>query len=157
MPDSTRYVTPAGEEVRSGMLRRILLGLLAFSMVGTGAELLLLEHFESITQWIPLAAFALALPAAAAVLVRPSRATIRTLQVVMLAFIAAGGVGLFLHYRGNVEFALETYPGMKGWELVREALTGATPALAPGTMIQLGLLGLAATFRHPALRNGSVQ
>lgn len=139
------------------LLRALLLGLLAFSIAGTAAELLLLEHFESITQWIPLIAFGIALPAVAAAAFVPRRSTVRLLQVVMLAFIAAGLVGLWLHYRGNVEFALETYPAMKGWDLVREALTGATPALAPGTMVQLGLLGLAATFRHPALRTGIIR
>ena len=44
---------------------------------------------------------------------------------------------------------------MGGWELVLESLTGALPALAPGTMIYLGLLGWAATFRHPLLANVS--
>lgn len=33
---------------------------------------------------------------------------------------------------------------MSGLELVRETLTGATPVLAPGSMILLGLVGLAA-------------
>jgi hypothetical protein len=28
---------------------------------------------------------------------------------------------------------------------------GATPLLAPGIMLQLGLVGLLFTFRHPAL------
>jgi hypothetical protein len=35
--------------------------------------------------------------------------------------------------------------------LFREALSGATPALAPGTMVQFGLLGLLYTYRHPRL------
>jgi hypothetical protein len=139
------------------LLRTLLMGLLAFSIAGTAVELLLLEHFESVTQWIPLIAFAIALPAVAAAALAPRRSTVRLLQAIMLAFIAAGLAGLWLHYRGNVEFALETYPAMKGSELVWEALTGATPALAPGTMVQLGLLGLAATFRHPALRTGIIR
>ena len=39
--------------------------------------------------------------------------------------------------------------------VVDERLTGATPALAPGAMVQLGLIGLAYTFRHPALRSAA--
>jgi len=42
-------------------------------------------------------------------------------------------------------------PSMAGLELLVESLTGAMPALAPGTMAQLGLLGLLVCFRHPAL------
>ena len=40
--------------------------------------------------------------------------------------------------------------GIRGESRLRE-LRGATPALAPGAMVQLGLLGLAFTFRHPVL------
>jgi hypothetical protein len=67
----------------------------------------------------------------------------------MVLCLFAGLVGLGLHYQGNVEFELEMYPSMGGVDLVWEALTGATPALAPGTMVGLGLLGLAYTHRHP--------
>ena len=80
------------------------------------------------------------------------RASLLTLRATMALFVIAGVAGLVLHYKGNVEFELEMYPSLSGWELFREAVTGATPALAPGTMIQLGLLGLAFTYRHPALR-----
>jgi hypothetical protein len=38
-----------------------------------------------------------------------------------------------------------------GFHLITESLTGAFPALAPGTMVLLGLLGLAVTTGHPAL------
>jgi hypothetical protein len=70
----------------------------------------------------------------------------------MLLCVAAGLVGVFLHYRGNVEFELEREPLLRGLALFREAVRGATPALAPGAMAQLGLLGLVYSYRHPALR-----
>jgi hypothetical protein len=47
-------------------------------------------------------------------------------------------------------------PALAGFELVRESLSGATPALAPGTMIQLGLIGLAYTYRHPRLGDAAM-
>jgi hypothetical protein len=50
-----------------------------------------------------------------------------------------------------MEFELETYPSISGLALFKEAMMGATPALAPGTMIELGLIGLAYTYRHPLL------
>ena len=67
-----------------------------------------------------------------------------------ILFVLSGVVGLWLHYHGNVEFELEMYPGLAGFELFRESVTGATPTLAPGTMLELGLLGLLYTYRHPA-------
>ena len=72
----------------------------------------------------------------------------------MAAFVIAGVAGVILHYRGNAEFELEMHPAVRGFDLFRDAMMGATPALAPGTMAQLGLLGLASTYRHPRLRRG---
>ena len=110
---------------------------------------------ESFGQRIPLVSLGAALVAAALCLAVPSGPVVRLLMWTMVLNLAMGVAGLALHYKGNVEFELEMYPSMGGWELVRESLTGALPALAPGTMIYLGLLGWAATFRHPLLANVS--
>jgi hypothetical protein len=41
---------------------------------------------------------------------------------------------------------------LAGWQLFWQAIRSKTPpALAPGVMIQLGLIGLAYTYRDPAL------
>ena len=81
--------------------------------------------------------------------------SLRLFRGTMILFVLSGGVGLWLHYHGNAEFELEMYPSLKGAELFWESVTGATPTLAPGTMLELGLLGLAYTFRHPALSTDS--
>ena len=73
----------------------------------------------------------------------------------MVMLVLSGFVGLWLHYQGNTEFEREMYPTLNGFELFRESLTGATPTLAPGTMLELGFLGLAYTYRHPNLRGGT--
>ncbi len=44
---------------------------------------------------------------------------------------------------------------MRGFALLWAALHGATPALAPGALAHLGLIGLATTYRHPALRRNA--
>ena len=49
--------------------------------------------------------------------------------------------GLWLHYRGNVAFEVEMYPGLSVWRLLWQAAAGATPALAPGTMGVLAMIG----------------
>ncbi|HEX8430116.1 MAG TPA: hypothetical protein VF625_02470 [Longimicrobium sp.] len=132
--------------------RALFLALTLVGMMGLTAELLLLEHFESGWQWVPLVALGLGMAACVALLLRPARGTVRFFQAMMIVFVAAGAVGVFLHYRGNAEFEREMERGLGGVSLFWRALRGATPALAPGAMAHLGLLGLACCYRHPALR-----
>jgi hypothetical protein len=135
-------------------LRTLLLALVAIGAAGLEVELLLLEHYESAWQLTPLVLLGVVLVGAALVWRRPSSSTVRFFQAVMLLCVAAGVVGVFLHYRGNVEFELERESSLRGAKLFWESIRGATPALAPGAMTQLGLIGLAYTFRHPALDPG---
>jgi len=146
---------PAEESLRRISLRQILLLLVVAGILGLAAELLLLDHTESFNQWIPLIVLGLGLASALIVMLRPGVRSIRIFQWIMASFVIAGILGLYLHYRGNVEFALERYPDMRGLGLVWKALRGATPTLAPGALAQLGLLGLAYAYRHPALRERS--
>ena len=122
-------------------------------LVGITFELFLIGHTKDAWEWSPIVLLFVALPVTGAVWRRPVRASIRALQLTMLLFFISGVAGLLLHFRGNVEFELEMYPSMSGLNLVWQALTGATPSLAPGTMLLLSLLGLAVTFRHPALES----
>ena len=133
-------------------IRVSLLALFAFGVVGSGVELLLLEHTEDAWQLSPLILMGLSLVAMVWLATDQRPVSVRVFQIMMLLHVASGLIGLYLHYRGNVEFELEMYPGLSGMELFWEALKGATPSLAPGTMLVLGLLGLLYTFRHPALR-----
>ena len=119
--------------------------------VGLILELLLLEHIESALQWLPVAVLGCGLVIGIAVAVRPGRAALRTFQAVMAVFVGAGLLGVVLHFRSNLEFEREMDPEARGWNLLWIALHGATPALAPGALAQLGLLGLTFSFRHPAL------
>ena len=138
-------------------LRQLLLAVILLGIVGLQVELALLRHAESLTQWIPHAALMIALFSTLAVYVRPGPSTLRVFQGVMLIFLIVGALGVYLHFKGNVEFALERNPSLGGAALVWKALRGATPALAPGALAQLGLLGLLYTYRHPALASGNTQ
>ena len=134
------------------MLRRILLSVLLVGIAGLGAELLLLEHYEDVWQLAPLALLAAGLVAGAAVALRPVRGVLLVFRAVMALYIVAAAVGAYLHLQGNAEFERESDPAIAGTALLWESLRGATPALAPGSLAQLGLLGLALAYRHPALR-----
>jgi hypothetical protein len=131
-------------------VRRILLATFVLGSIGTGAELLLLEHTEDVWQKVPLGLIAAGCAAAALVAIRPAVATLALFRLAMALFVASGAVGVWLHYEGNAEFERELSPGIGGMALAREALSGATPALAPGTMVLLGVIGLTAAYRHPA-------
>lgn len=137
-------------EATVAVLRRMLLCILLIGLSGLAIELLLLDHDEEPTQLIPLVLIGLAWVAVAWHAVRPSEASVRTVQVTMVLFIAAGLLGIYLHYGANVEFQREVDPSIAGRALLWKAMTATTPpALAPGSMVQLGLIGLAYTFGYP--------
>lgn len=136
-------------------LRRLLLGLLAFGLVGTATDLLLIGHDEDALQVIPLAMIGLAL-VATAVLARTGPAAgreavaVRLFRAVMVVLIVTGGVGAVLHYRANMEFKLEMDPSLSGLALFASVVRAkAPPAMAPATLVLLGLLGLVAAYRRP--------
>jgi hypothetical protein len=133
-------------------IRRLLTGVVLVGTLGLTVELLLLEHWDSPWQWAPLALLTAALGATLAAWRRPGPRTLRLLRGVMAVCVAAGALGVWLHYDGNAEFERERDPSIGGVALFREAITGATPALAPGALAQLGLLGLLLAYRHPADR-----
>ena len=139
----------------SDAARRILLAILILGTAGISLELWLLAHTEDVIQQIPLWLAALAVIGIVAVVLRPSRGSIRLFQIVMALLLISGIVGMYLHFEVNMEFQLEMDPALSGMALYRKAILAKTPpALAPGAMIQLGLIGLAYTFRHPALAPG---
>jgi hypothetical protein len=144
---------PAGTPLTTlATVRRALLAIIAFGTIGMATELVLTGHYEDPLQLAPLVAAAFALLAVAWVAVRPSIAGVRTLQFVMLSFIGTGITGMTVHYVANAEFQRELDPALSGlplfWKVVEAT---APPALAPGVLVQLGLLGLLYTYKHPVL------
>ena len=136
-------------------LRQLVLALVFIGIVGLEIELALLRHAESFSQWIPHIVLLIGLVATVLVYFRPAHRTLRVFQALMWAFVAIGLLGVFFHLKGNVEFALERDPSLGGAKLIWKVLRGATPALAPGALSQLGLLGLLYAYRHPALSRGA--
>ena len=133
-------------------IRKVLLAILLLGMLGSGTELILLKHTEDIWQWIPLALLAAGLILCAWHGVNGCRSLTWLIRWLMAGFVLGGGLGIYFHYQGLVEFKLESNPALGGWDLVWQAIRGKTPPLlAPGAMIQLGLVGLLYTYKHPAL------
>lgn len=132
-------------------LRRGILLIFVIGTVGLGTELLLLDHFEEWRQQVPLVLLALGLVLLAIRLFYRGAIILRLFRLTMLAFVLGGIVGLWFHLSSNMEFELEMYPTLTGLELLSKALGGAMPALAPGALVQLGLIGFLYTYQHPAL------
>lgn len=140
------------ETGQASALRRALLFIVLFAMAGTAAELVLLEHHDGWRQWLPLVLLGLGVLLGTGLALGPRRVLLTAWRGMMLAYVLAGVAGTWFHYQGNVEFEIERTPDLAGWALFRAAMEGATPALAPGTMLQFGLLGLLFAWRHPASR-----
>ncbi|MEL7122421.1 MAG: hypothetical protein AAFO07_23450 [Bacteroidota bacterium] len=129
-------------------MKKVILAAFLLSLFGTGAELLLLEHTQDWWQLVPVLLIGLGLIAVAWFGLSQSNLSKQVFRALMLFFLISGILGFALHYKGNMEFELEMYPAMKGGKLIWETLKGATPVLAPGTMMATGLIGWAYTLRQ---------
>jgi hypothetical protein len=128
-------------------LRLLVLGVLVLGLIGTVTELILLEHYEQALQFVPLVLIALGVVVLVWHYVSQGTASLRVLQILMALFVLAGFVGMLAHFNGSMEYQLELNPDMSMWELLEKILHAkAPPLLAPGMMIQMGLLGLAYAY-----------
>ena len=128
-------------------LRLWVLGVLVLGLIGTVTELILLEHYEQALQFVPLVLIALGAVVLVWHAMRHDTASLRALQIVMGLFVLAGFAGMAAHFNGSAEYQLELNPDMDKWELLDKILHAhAPPLLAPGMMMQMGLLGLAYAF-----------
>lgn len=155
--DAQRSVDGAGAD-RTELLRRWILGVLVLGLLGTVTELVLLGHYEQPLQFVPLVLIAAAIAVLAWEFRLHDAASRRALLIVMALFVLAGFAGFVAHFVGSAEYQLELNPEMGMWELVEKVLRAkAPPLLAPGMMLQLGLLGLAYVFSDPRFRRSNVK
>jgi hypothetical protein len=136
-------------------VRRALLAILLLGFTGTWVELLLLKHTDGFWQLVPVVLTIAGTAIVAWCWASPRPALLRTLRVMSGLFLIAGIVGVVQHFIGNIGYERESNPGLAGAELYKLSAMGSTPLLAPGVMLQLGLIGLLFTYRHPALTRDS--
>ena len=126
----------------------MILAILVFGMAGAVVELLFLRHYEDPWQFIPILLIMTGIVAAVWHSGSQSLSSLWVLRVIMGAFVLSGVLGVWLHARGSSEFQKEVDPSIRGFELFMKVMQSkAPPALAPGLMAQLGLLGLAFTYK----------
>ncbi len=135
-----------------GKLRLGMLGLVGLGTAGMTVELLLVRHFENSNQIIPLAVGLLGLAVLVWATVAPGVVALRGVQFAMLVYIGTGIVGITLHAETNAAAQRELGSTLTGLAFAWQVLgVTAPPALSPGLLVQLGLLGLLSTYRHPVL------
>lgn len=132
-------------------LRRFLLATVAVIFIGSVFELILLEHYEKTLQWIPFVVSGVGLIAVGAAWYRPGSTTLRVLRWVMAGVALTSLAGIYLHFSGNLAFDQEINPSRTLAESIWPAMKGSYPLLAPGILFLAAALGIAATWRHPAL------
>ena len=146
---------PAQNDSTADRWRGLVLAILLVGVVGTAVELLLLGHYEDRWQLAPLLLLGAMLLALTWHRFSSSHRSVQAVRLLSIVTVISAAVGIYFHYQANVEWEIETTPDLRGVALFREVITGALPLLAPGTMLQLGLLGLVWTYRHPRLAVGA--
>lgn len=138
------------------LIRRGVLAVLVFGCVGLIGELVLLEHYGEFTQLPPLLLCAAMIVAVIAHWIGNGARSVRALQVVALMMVLSGAMGVYFHGEENLEHAREDAEEYSeptsGSDFWMSVVKGDAPTLAPGTMIQFGLLALLFAYRHPALK-----
>jgi len=149
-------MVPVAPQPTFTRIRTALLALVFLGMTGMATELVLLDHYEDSAQLVPLFLIGLAYAALGLLVFMPSEISVRAFQGVMVLFVCADALDVYFHFHGNVAFQLDMDPQQSRWDLFKKAMHAqAPPALAPGAIAQLGLLGLVAAYRHPRASSSS--
>jgi len=140
------------------LLRRWTLVVILLGVIGTLVELLLLEHYEEPLQYVPLVLLVAALAVMAWLAMDYGPAGLRAMQILMVLYVLAGFAGFVAHFVGSAEYQLELDPDMSTMDMLEKVLHAkAPPLLAPGMMLQLGLLGLAYVYTDRDWRTGAMR
>jgi predicted membrane channel-forming protein YqfA (hemolysin III family) len=149
MTSTRSNIQTQGHLSTAQVLRRTLLGVISFGVIGTLTELFLMGHYKEATQWPPLILLALTAVGIVMMIINPTPRNVKLFRWLMVVVAVSSLVGIFFHLKGNIEFKLETKPDLAGLTLLWKSIRGGIPVLAPGMMAHVGLLGIAYTFRHP--------
>ena len=147
--------------------RKLRLGLLALGaagILGTAIELATIEHWGSLLQMIPWVVLGVMTAAILAVALRPTRAVVRTAQMLGLAALGSGVFGIVQHIEENLTAGpldatfgarWDSMSTMSQWWTAASGQVGPAPILAPAVLGQIGLCVLLACWAHPVVRQGA--
>lgn len=128
-------------------LRRFALALCLLGVVTTPIELALMHHDKDKDQIMPFVFLSLAAIGVVAAWFRPNARVLRGVRVLMVLVVLGSGIGMMEHLKANYQDATRG-GGSPNW--IEDVFGGFAPLLAPGILAQVGLLGFAFTYKHPA-------
>lgn len=108
---------------------------------GTVSELILLGHYEDLWQLVPIVLIGVSIIIFILLHWRLSLVFLKLFNGLMMGCVLGGILGTWFHVKANMEFEMELHPSLSGLSLMIDSLSGALPALAPGSMIVFGLIG----------------
>jgi hypothetical protein len=144
----------------STLLRAGVLGLAGLGLAGLLVELAFLRHWSSAGELIVWPALAAAAAGTAVIAWWPTPRRVRAVRWVALGVVVVGLAGVWFHVTENLTAGpldrayaatWDTLSSIEQWLLAVTGGVGPAPALAPGSMSELGLAIALATFRHPVL------
>ena len=112
-------------------------------------ELLFVEHYEEWQMYIPFVLSGLTLVGIVLVAFWPNKKTLLLFRMVMALLLIGSLLGVYFHLSGNLELTEEINSELQGWSRIWDILSGAAPALAPGLLAQVALMGFLFTYKHP--------
>ena len=95
-------------------LRQFLLAVILLGLLGTGAELLLLDHYETALQYTPLLLIGFAILVVAWLALNQQAAPVRVWRGLMILFLISGVAGFYLHMQAKIAFTSEVNPSLSG-------------------------------------------
>ncbi|WP_412560415.1 hypothetical protein [Winogradskyella sp. MIT101101] len=122
-------------------LKKVILSAFILMVIGTVLELYLLDHYESLSQLIPILCTGLISLTVILLIFYRTRWIKNFFKWLLLITALSGIYGFYLHLDANFEFERDMKPTANNWDLFIESLSGALPALAPFSMVVLALIG----------------
>jgi hypothetical protein len=131
-------------------MRLLIMAAIAVALTVTEAELIYVGHTGTNNgQLIAVVLVAAGLTVSTWHAIARNTTSIVVFRFTMYLFLVFGLDGMLTHYNAAVHAALKLHPTLAGLPLLTATLSGSIPLLAPGMLIQVGLLGLVYTFNHP--------
>lgn len=122
-------------------IRFWIIAAILFMASGTVIELLLLSHYEDTWQLLPIILIGLSLVCFLMTFWLHQNWVVQLLKLLLLGCVISGGLGVYFHLQANMEFEAEMHPTQSWSTTFLESLSGALPALAPGSMILFAIIG----------------
>ena len=105
-----------------------------FVFIGTLVELSQLNHTREELQFAPFILLPLGIVIGILMLLKTSPGFQKVLIIGMWVVAVGGIIGMFVHVAGNLEGVLEGGQTMAFAQIVKQAIGGRNPLLAPGTL-----------------------